>query len=68
MNRTRGAVCRFGITAMAGAFLAIGHPLVAPRSVLAQQVEPTTVLRVPVGNSSVVMHGAVLDRVSIGNP
>lgn len=68
MNRTRGAVCRFGIAVMAGAFLAIGHPLVVPPVLLAQQVEPTTVLRVPVGNSSVVMHGAVLDRVSIGNP
>jgi len=68
MNRTRGAVCRFGIAAVVGAFLATGHPLANPQSLSAQQVEPTTVLRVPVGNSSVVMHGAVLDRVSIGNP
>lgn len=41
---------------------------VVPGQLAGQQVEPTTVLRVPVGNSSVVMHGAVLDRVSIGNP
>jgi pilus assembly protein CpaC len=68
MNRTRGAVCRFGIAAVVGASLAIGHPLAFPQVLTAQQVEPTTVLRVPVGNSSVVMHGAVLDRVSIGNP
>ncbi len=68
MNRTRGAVCRFGIAALVGAFLAIGHPLAFPQDLWAQQVEPTTVLRVPVGNSSVVTHGAVLDRVSIGNP
>ena len=68
MNRTRGAVCRFGIAAVVGAFLAIGHLLAFPQVLLAQQVEPTTVLRVPVGNSSVVTHGAVLDRVSIGNP
>jgi pilus assembly protein CpaC len=53
---------------VAGAFLAIGHPLAFPQPLSAQQVEPTTVLRVPVGNSSVVTHGAVLDRVSIGNP
>ncbi len=42
--------------------------LAFPQVLTAQQVEPTTVLRVPVGNSSVVTHGAVLDRVSIGNP
>ncbi|UCG76626.1 MAG: hypothetical protein JSV95_04845, partial [Gemmatimonadota bacterium] len=65
MNRTRGAVGRFGITAMAG-LLVIVVGLWAPAEVLGQEVEPTTVLRVPVGNSSVVMHGAVLDRVSIG--
>ncbi|MEN8184695.1 MAG: type II and III secretion system protein family protein [Myxococcota bacterium] len=50
------------------ALLAAMVLLAFPQDLLAQQVEPTTVLRVPVGNSSVVMHGAVLDRVSIGNP
>jgi len=50
------------------ALLAAMVLLAFPRDLSAQQVEPTTVLRVPVGNSSVVMHGAVLDRVSIGNP
>jgi len=50
------------------ALLVIVVGLWAPAEVLGQEVEPTTVLRVPVGNSSVVMHGAVLDRVSIGNP
>ena len=50
------------------ALLAAMVLLAFPQVLLAQQVEPTTVLRVPVGNSSVVMHGAVLDRVSIGNP
>ena len=50
------------------ALLAAVVLLAFPRDLSAQQVEPTTVLRVPVGNSSVVMHGAVLDRVSIGNP
>jgi pilus assembly protein CpaC len=50
------------------ALLAAMVLLAFPQVLLAQQVEPTTVLRVPVGNSSVVTHGAVLDRVSIGNP
>jgi len=50
------------------ALLAAMVLLAFPQDLWAQQVEPTTVLRVPVGNSSVVMHGAVLDRVSIGNP
>lgn len=54
---------------LAAALLAATILLLASAQELrAQQVEPTTVLRVPVGNSSVVMHGAVLDRVSIGNP
>ena len=67
MNRTRG-VARFGAAAVVGAILAIGQLLVATTPLAGQQVEPATVLRVPVGNSSVVMHGSVLDRVSIGNP
>ena len=50
------------------ALLAAMVLLAFPQDLWAQQVEPTTVLRVPVGNSSVVTHGAVLDRVSIGNP
>ena len=50
------------------ALLAAAALFVAPSQLSGQQVEPVTVLRVPVGNSSVVMHGAILDRVSIGNP
>ena len=50
------------------ALLAVAALLVVPAQLSGQQVEPVTVLRVPVGNSSVVMHGAILDRVSIGNP
>jgi pilus assembly protein CpaC len=53
---------------MAGAILAISQLFASTTSLSGQQVEPATVLRVPVGNSSVVMHGSVLDRVSIGNP
>jgi pilus assembly protein CpaC len=53
---------------MAGTVLAISQLLAVTAPLSGQQVEPATVLRVPVGNSSVVMHGSVLDRVSIGNP
>lgn len=67
MNRTRG-VDRFGRLAMAGTALALSQLLAVTSPLSGQQVEPATVLRVPVGNSSVVMHGSVLDRVSIGNP
>ncbi len=73
MSRKRGAVDRFAVVPlMAGGLLAISAVVSAmfavPAQLSGQQVEPVTVLRVPVGNSSVVMHGAVLDRVSIGNP
>ena len=50
------------------ALLAAAALFAVPAQLSGQQVEPVTVLRVPVGNSSVVTHGAILDRVSIGNP
>ena len=74
MSRKRGAMDRFAVVPlMAGGVLAVSvfaaaALLVVPAQLSGQQVEPVTVLRVPVGNSSVVMHGAILDRVSIGNP
>ena len=62
MTPWKGAVRRLTVSLAAVAVLAVGTEL------RGQQVEPAVVLRVPVGNSAIVTHGATLDRVSIGNP